>query len=175
MIRQVQCGMDHTLVIDKVGRLFAGGNNKFGQLGISLKLESGKGYDHVMPFDGTQIKLKDAQGGMNFSVLLTEKGDVYSSGMAEHGRLGLGKINGQSISEFRKLEHFYSKKDGPIRVEQICVGGKNVLAWTDKEYMEIGPNDSVAVNSLYAWGSNTYRECGLGYKESEHVFEPRKI
>lgn len=52
--------MDHTLVVDKEGRLYVGGSNAFGQLGIEGKVGSKRDYKRVEFFDGVQTKAKSA-------------------------------------------------------------------------------------------------------------------
>lgn len=106
---------------------------------------------------------------MNFSVLLTASGKVFSSGMADNGRLGLGELNSRYVTGFKEVEYF---SKNTIEVKEISVGGRNVLAWTEKEAFEVGPNETVGVNSLYAWGSNTFHECGLGHKFKQDCWEP---
>lgn len=122
--------MDHTLVVDRQGRLYVGGCNTFGQLGIDGKVAGKRPYKRIEFFDGIQTKAKRAQGGMNFSVVLSQSGQLYSTGLAENGRLGLGSIMSRQVSEFTLLKFF---TDIPLKVEDFCVGGKNVLAWSEKE------------------------------------------
>ena len=122
--KQVSCGLDHTLVVDQDGALFSAGNSQNGQLGMMKR--SGEKYFFIK--DMERIKIKKAAAGNNFSIILSESGDLYSCGLNKDGRLGLEDLGGKHIQyEFTKLTWFAKKA---IHIGDVAVGGRHAIACT---------------------------------------------
>ena len=83
--RQIVGGGGHTLMLDHDGRVHGTGWNHVGQLGLG----------HTEPVNvftkldlGHDQKIVSLAAGWDFSLLLTEDGDVYSCGSNTFGQLG---------------------------------------------------------------------------------------
>lgn len=102
-IKQVSCGNEHTLAVDEMGRLFSAGNNTKGQLGVLQRnAEDNQAYFCSDIFTNKEKKVKIAKASMNFSVVLTESGELYASGLSANGRLGISNRHnlGSKVLEF---------------------------------------------------------------------------
>jgi len=82
---QVDCGSDHSILVDNGGRVFAFGSNKHGQLGI------GSFNDEFQPqvIGRLHDRVTQAACGTDHTLLLTGSGQVYSFGNNSHGQLGI--------------------------------------------------------------------------------------
>ena len=98
-------------------------------------------------FSTTHSKCIKVQAGDGFSVFLTEKGDVFTFGMGNYGRLG--HSHGISLSKPTVIDYFLKHK---IKVVDISVGGRHSFAVTDK-------------NKLYTWGFGYYYQLGTNSQE----------
>eukprot|EP01028_Stygiella_incarcerata_P002495 TRINITY_DN1468_c2_g1_i1.p1 TRINITY_DN1468_c2_g1~~TRINITY_DN1468_c2_g1_i1.p1 ORF type:complete len:626 (+),score=190.90 TRINITY_DN1468_c2_g1_i1:64-1941(+) len=86
-VKKVACGSSHVLVVLEDGQVLSCGLGLGGRLGHGTE-DSTARCKAIETLHG--IKVVDASCGSNFSVVLTEDGEVYSFGMNEHGQLGLG-------------------------------------------------------------------------------------
>uniref|UniRef100_K3WH42 PHD-type domain-containing protein n=1 Tax=Globisporangium ultimum (strain ATCC 200006 / CBS 805.95 / DAOM BR144) TaxID=431595 RepID=K3WH42_GLOUD len=98
VVAQVACGGQHTLVLLQDGRLFGMGDNTNGQLGVKVDSDSdseSKSIElpvHITHFSSSMTgKLAQIACGDEYSVALTDGGDVYSWGKGQYGQLGLGE------------------------------------------------------------------------------------
>lgn len=86
-IALVTGGWRHTLAADKEGELYAWGWNQFGQLGL------GDDQDRCLP-ERVQTLANDKvvllSSGWKHTLVVTEKGDLYSWGRGAGGQLGRG-------------------------------------------------------------------------------------
>jgi len=118
--------------------VFSLGSNECGQLGIG---------DDTLPDDWTfepqKVNLtliKQVSCGGDFSICVTDRGDVYSFGNNENGTLGLDGLD-EYVSSPKKIEIL---KD----VDFIECGGDYAICKTLN-------------NEIYAWGSNEYHQFGF--------------
>lgn len=104
---------------------------------------------------------------------LASNGKVYTCGLNELGRLGLGKDfeNYKKINEFTAIPHFVHNA---ITITDIAAGGRHCLAVSagntraSVHAQEYRPN-------LYVWGSNFLHQLGQGYSANEDLDEPRRL
>ena len=84
-IDSISCGYRHSLALTQTGKVYAWGQNYWGQLGLKdTKIES-KPKLVEMP---NNVSVKQISCGFNFSLLLTTEGNIYSFGHNSHGQLG---------------------------------------------------------------------------------------
>lgn len=98
-IIHIDCGMSHTVILTKQGRIFACGGNENGQLGLgdnedrniptelnlySLNIKAG---DHII----------DIHCGCKNTIIFTEHGRCFACGYNEEGQLGLGNTEDKNI------------------------------------------------------------------------------
>ena len=90
-------------------------------------------------------------GGDNFTLLVTDSGDVWSFGYNASGQLGLGHTDDQRSPQ---------QMPGLTNVIGVAAGGHHALAFT-------------SMGSLYAWGNNTDGEVGDG--SNTHRLSPQLL
>lgn len=154
MEEAVSCssGTNHSLLIDRHGRLFAWGGNKSCQLGLhaSWKVEA---FDDVNKNDffeeiflfvprliPTSLKNPALQVacGDEFSVILTVEGRLWTCGSNQCGQLGRG-----NISRRERLAELNSPEQ---KFVSIAAGSYHAVAATAK--------------SIFCWGLNTLGQVG---------------
>mmetsp|Transcript_29055 Transcript_29055/g.41088 ORF Transcript_29055/g.41088 Transcript_29055/m.41088 type:complete len:593 (-) Transcript_29055:1722-3500(-) len=91
--RQVACGGFHTAVITEEGRMYTFGGGEHGQLGHGDRVNKVKP-TLVQALD--TVFVSQITCGWSHSVALTSKGQVYTWGNGDHGKLGHG--SGRKVS-----------------------------------------------------------------------------
>lgn len=148
IISSVACGSQHCIAITTQGEALSWGNGKYGQLGTGhlgicfvpklITMMTGK----------TPIL---ASCGEDFSLIMTEMGEVYSFGNGESGKLGHGNENKQI---FPKLIH-----------ELV-----NII------YISAGMSHSACIakdGTISTWGAGFFGRLGLGSNYNYSV--PKRI
>ncbi|KAG0017582.1 Williams-Beuren syndrome chromosome region 16 protein [Entomortierella chlamydospora] len=169
---QVECGLDHTVLLTDQGNLYTMGWGADGQLGLGPESSSdravptlverlswkakGKEIGRILepmhiphPIPETETIASVAAGG-TFGLLLTKTGKVYTCG---YGALGLG----QDKTQILMPEQITSLS----RIREIFASTDYAAAIDDN-------------GDLYTWGTcgNTGR---LGHGRFEHCFEPKRV
>ena len=169
----VSCGFDHTLAIDESGRLYSSGENKYGQLGVSKEQAERKSQDkayHIVADFGKDVRAVKVSAGKEFSVILCDKGQVYTCGLNSHSRLGLGKDMADTlhIDKFTQVPHF---RDNNIKVKDIAAGGRHCLALcvVDENAPEYSHDRH---GSLFVWGCNKAHQLGQGEHGEDVIHSP---
>lgn len=96
---QIACGGFHSAVVTQDGKMFTFGGGEHGQLGHGDKVNKVKP-TLVQALDG--IFLQQITCGWSHSVALTSKGEVYTWGNGDHGKLGHG--SGKKVSTPQLVE-----------------------------------------------------------------------
>ena len=114
-IVKVKCGIDYTIAMDKDGKLYSWGSNRYGQLGV-------QGTNTYKLNKPTQIHLPHSAGkvvdfacGEEHSAFLTDKGEVYTWGYGNDGQLG--HQDKSNLNQPRKLN--FDQKVSKV----VCGGG----------------------------------------------------
>jgi alpha-tubulin suppressor-like RCC1 family protein len=145
----VVAGSYHTLAVTTRGDVYAWGANNYGQLGLGYftssapygiatpqKIETLSPGGDIFDTSGAVTQLVT---GSDFTVALTESGDIYSWGSGFNGDLGIGSNTNQSTPQKISLSD----------VVELAGGGSFVVART-------------ATGDVYSWGWNNYGQLGLG-------------
>ncbi len=162
-ISQVSCGYNHTAVLTTTNVVLTFGSNEFGQLAHGKEnnrkelIEDGdEGMDDTYEiYHPYKVMIKQHAGqpvqikcGNNFTILLTNLGQVWSAGKYYGGALGLG--DKKRRNRF-KMEHVSGLT--MYAVVDIDVGKYHVVATTLK-------------NGCFTWGSNSHGQLGLTQEHS---------
>ncbi|MEM6972892.1 MAG: Ig-like domain-containing protein [Pseudomonadota bacterium] len=143
-------GSQFSVFLDENGEVFTTGANFFGQLGNGVE---GFNIEQPRPValpDDFDAEIIAVSAGQIHSTLLTDSGDVFSWGFNNRGPLGLGDEENRSVP---------TKIEGALDTETV-VGIEN------------GNGVSYAITeggALYAWGSNTNGQLGLGDRDERLV------
>ena len=134
---QVDLGVNHSAAVLEDGKLVLSGLAQEGQLGVN---SSGflPSFEH--PAFNIQNKAEMVACGDAFTLVLNDKGEVFSFGKAAHGRTGQG-LPGE-VHELGKV------KIGD-NVKSISAGCRHAAAVCDN-------------GVVYVWGFNYYHQLGLG-------------
>jgi X-linked retinitis pigmentosa GTPase regulator len=176
-VKSVSCGTRHTAMVDEIGRLFVCGAGDAGQLGTGTRERQ------IQPVNvHLREKVKSAACGIFHTLILTSNGTVLSMGGNNSGQLGTG---------VRRSSAFPVQVEGLERVVKIAAGYISaaltekgvVYLWGAGPFgewlvptvfegfnelikdIQIGANFGAAVDhngDVYAWGTNSNGELGLG-------------
>ncbi|EGR32173.1 regulator of chromosome condensation, putative [Ichthyophthirius multifiliis] len=166
-IKQISCGPFHMAAISQDGELYTWGNKDHGKLGHEIQQKSNKveikrgnqNYDYaegsmlptkVQSLNG--IKCKQVSCGGQFTVVLTENGEVYSFGNSMKGQLG-----------------YQSEETGNFQPKKIP-DLQNIIN------IDCGQQFSAAVSSsgkVYTWGNNDHGQ--LGNNQSIYQARPNQV
>ncbi|KAI9228552.1 MAG: regulator of chromosome condensation 1/beta-lactamase-inhibitor protein II [Piptocephalis tieghemiana] len=88
----VKCGLDHTVFLTEEGQVWTCGWGPDGQLGRTVKAIKGGETSAVQRVEGElrEEKVIRIASSTDYSLALTEKGEVYAWGNNEYGQCGLG-------------------------------------------------------------------------------------
>ncbi|XP_067850556.1 probable E3 ubiquitin-protein ligase HERC3 [Heptranchias perlo] len=100
-IIQVACGNSHSLALSKDGRLFAWGQNTYGQLGLGTEDLSQCNPQCVKSLTGVPVAQITAGGEHSFAMSLS--GTVFGWGRNNHGQLGLNDTEDKHNPNYVKL------------------------------------------------------------------------
>ncbi|XP_066935662.1 serine/threonine-protein kinase Nek9-like [Clytia hemisphaerica] len=146
---QVSAGFSHFAVITIEKEVYTwaniqGGTEIVGQLGHgnTAMYRSPK---KVEFFNG--IPIKQVACGEDFTVFLSDSGNVYACGSDYSGCIGCDESLGDKVLTPHQIETF----DGKF-VKRIACGDSHVVAMTDQ-------------GEVYAWGCGEYGRLGLGHED----------
>lgn len=103
--------------------------------------ENKSGWNTIEIFGNQHINITQISLGTDYSLFLTEDGNVWSCGMGFFGQLGLGSVD--PFAEPRQITYF---KENNIRIRQIAAGWRHGSA-VDTE------------DRVYSWGMNINGQC----------------
>ncbi|CAH0763694.1 unnamed protein product [Diatraea saccharalis] len=154
-IRGIAAGEFHTLYLTNQGNLYSCGSNEVGQLGRNTDSKEGKIPGFVEKLK--EFKISAVACGLQHSLALNEWGQPYSWGCNSMGQLGLDPKNDSISHNVPSIVRTLATKN----VVQIACGSYHSVALTNS-------------GDLYAWGANSYGQCGLGTMSSKEIV-PQQI
>jgi alpha-tubulin suppressor-like RCC1 family protein len=198
-ITAVATGRLHSLVLSNDGRVYATGNNDYGQLGL------GNNYGRIAFTEVTDLKDKNitaVAAGYSHSFAISNDGKIYATGNNDVGQLGLGDNNKRvaftEVSDLKdknitavaagRSHSFAILNDGKIYaagnndVGQLGLGDNNKRnAFTEVSYLKdknitavvAGSDHSFAISNdsrVYAAGNNNFGQLGLGDNKGRNAF-----
>ncbi|XP_011269990.1 hypothetical protein CAOG_08419, partial [Capsaspora owczarzaki ATCC 30864] len=172
-ITQIACGETHSLALTSNGQVFAWGDNKASQLGLtpsessrqpstrsSAPKTAAASIDDVDELDAATLAYMDFMTrprlvraltghkivqivcGANFSLVLSERGDVFAWGDNTSGQLCLRELKTVPVPTL--VKELYG-----IPIRQLAAGGRHTLALTFN-------------GQVYSWGNNQFGQLGVG-------------
>ncbi|XP_023402139.1 serine/threonine-protein kinase Nek9 isoform X2 [Loxodonta africana] len=155
--RQVCAGNTHFAVVTVEKELYTwvnmqGGTKLHGQLGHGDKA-SYRQPKHVEKLQGKAIH--QVSCGDDFTVCVTDEGQLYAFGSDYYGCMGVDKVAGPEVLEPMQLNFFLSNP-----VEQVSCGDNHVVVLTRNK-------------DVYSWGCGEYGRLGLDSEED--YYTPQKV
>lgn len=155
---RVSAGLLHSLILQLDGRLYAMGDNQFGQLGNPIEADQYEPYPVSLP-----EKVVSVSAGAYHSLALTSSGQVYTFGRNAFGQLGNGTTENQMTPQ---------KADSLPMAKAVAAGAYHSLVLAED-------------GSVWAFGNNTLGQCGNALSEpvqnekgepiARRVIRPQKI
>ncbi|NWT71267.1 HERC4 ligase, partial [Prunella himalayana] len=139
-VRDVGCGLRHTVFVLDDGTVYTCGCNDLGQLGHE---KARKRPEHVGALDAQNIVAVSC--GEAHTLALNDKGQVYAWGLATDGQLGLPGTE-ECVRVPRNI-----KSLSEIQIIQVACGYYHSLALSKG-------------SEVFSWGQNKYGQLGLGYE-----------
>lgn len=93
-IQQIEAGMNHTVVLTEDGKVYAAGDNQYGQLGMGNN-DNCTVFTQVASLSDKTVTAISA--GDDFTIALTSDGKLYVTGRNDMGQLGLGDMTNRNI------------------------------------------------------------------------------
>ena len=121
-------GTKHSLALSGSGKLYAFGFGDNGQLGLK-NTDNQRTPQWVGDFDG--VRITGISAGNFHSIVQTDKGDLYSTGLNRDGQLGLG--HNKSKTSFSYISCFLG-----VNVSKFMAGGNHSWFMID-EFMPFKP------------------------------------
>ncbi|XP_050020578.1 serine/threonine-protein kinase Nek9 [Alexandromys fortis] len=129
-----------------------GGTKLHGQLGHGDKA-SYRQPKHVEKLQGKAIH--QVSCGDDFTVCVTDEGQLYAFGSDYYGCMGVDKVSGPEVLEPKQLDFFLSNP-----VEQVSCGDNHVVVLTRNK-------------EVYSWGCGEYGRLGLDSEED--YYTPQRV
>jgi hypothetical protein len=141
---------NHSLGLQSDGSLWAWGDNTYGQLGNGTINNSNVPISVTNPLP-SNIRWVDIVAGANVSMAITNTNQLYAWGSDISGQIG------NSYGGF----YFYTTPQlisSPSNFIKCAIGGSHSLG--------------ISLNDLYAWGTNTSGQLGIGNTTTQYVPQP---
>uniref|UniRef100_A0A8D0G975 HECT-type E3 ubiquitin transferase n=1 Tax=Sphenodon punctatus TaxID=8508 RepID=A0A8D0G975_SPHPU len=139
-VRDVGCGLRHTVFVLDDGTVYSCGCNDLGQLGHE---KARKRPEHVGALDAQNIVAVSC--GEAHTLALNDKGQVYAWGFAIDGQLGLPGME-ECVRVPRNI-----KSLSDIQIVKVACGHYHSFALSKG-------------SEIFSWGQNKYGQLGLGYE-----------
>jgi alpha-tubulin suppressor-like RCC1 family protein len=156
---QVAAGGAHSLALTSAGQLYAFGENRGGQLGVTT--HSGTGEPTPIPtlvtLPGATGPITEIAAGKVHTLVATATGQLYAFGENHFGQLGDTAGNGAAVADPTPTLVTLPGADGGVT--QIAAGNADSLATTSS-------------GQLYAFGENRYGQLGDSTTNDESSANP---
>jgi alpha-tubulin suppressor-like RCC1 family protein len=164
-------GLKHSIFITTDDSVYGCGDNCKGALGITIdKAEVVKHHSIKLTKLDDLWKLlgavKSIKTSWNNTFILTDSGDVFSTGYGKLGQLGFtenSKIPDMSFG-FKKISFI----DSNSPFEKLIIGSDFCFALNSKRYY-----NHIEDMQIYSWGWNEHYNLGLGHNKNS--YEPQLI
>lgn len=162
---KIAWGSDHTMILFD-GKIYAWGNNYYGQLGIG-RFGSRRERIDIPTLVCIPIKLNNVtkiECGTFHSMALTKSGHLYTWGSNEYGQLGIG------LQPKRK----YHSRHGPRTDDSHCIPTLISPIYFDSPIKKLIAGNSYSMvitelGSAYFWGKNIF------HSHSQNIYSPEKL
>jgi len=154
-IVSIATGDYHSLALDSYGRVWASGDNKYGQLGLGNNINQNLFQLVTLPATPTNTKIVSIAADGYHSLALDSNGGVWAAGFNRDKQLGLDDTSEQSWFK-------------PVTISGLPISAKIIS-------IAAGDRHSLALDSegkLWAAGDNLDGALGLGNDIRQSLFRP---
>jgi len=167
-------GKSHSLFLTDRGSVFACGDNKSGQCGVG---NNNSTITTPCKINFKEGKVESIACGGEFSMLIDDKGCLYSWGCPEYGQLGHNTDGKYFVTANRLSFHFEtSPRKVPLFVERSKDSQPTPISDVQIVSVACGNNHTCVVDTkgrCYSWGFGGYGR--LGHAEQKDEMIPRLI
>ena len=153
-VTMIACGFEYVFAVQNNKIVYSWGRNTHGQCGIG-SVSNYVEEPHMISFFDSHV-IKNVVCGENHTLVLDDKGDLYSCGCSYGGKLGLGFMT--TVQTSPKLINLKGVTD-------IACGPNHSMALVK----ELKKDSKKTV--LYTWGSGWNGE--LGHGNTDNVYNPK--
>ena len=146
---QISIGLAHHAILEKSGRLWIGGSNSYGQLGLGHRQKPAKGIVCVRPESNKRAdNIIGVRCTRNSTIFWTVDGDIFGAGCNEHDQFG-PNISAIYIPDFQLLGHF------PKLLKVICAIDYTIIVLNNGEIIVWGGRET-RLNTITTENSDEY-------------------
>ena len=160
-MRAVAAGMRHSAAVGVDGRLYAWGDNRFGQLGraCSELRRSSTPVEVALPPECGRVR--EVVCCWNTTLLVDEHGQLFAFGRSNYGQTGV--VSQDSAQGHRIVRVLSVEQHGAV--EQLCCGSEHVFAACRRPCRRSADSDAAREDSeliAWCWGWNEHGNVGNG-------------
>ncbi|KMQ89163.1 rcc1 and btb domain-containing protein 1, partial [Lasius niger] len=161
-IVDVACGRDHSLALTSDGKVYAWGENKYGQIGKGAGTGDSQPRQVKHELEGKKI-VHIACGSM-FNMVVTDKGKLYGWGYNDCGQISVD-------IGFRFRRSLFGSAGATLDIvkpEKYYVYPREITAVSDKTIVKVacGSGHTLALTDegkIYSWGNNDDGQLGVSH------------
>lgn len=150
-VRDVSCGQHHTIATGMDGTLYAFGDNKYGQLGLSTDECLKTSVPTKLPDVRFKSTVKIHSGWSHVTAL--NDNEIICWGRNTYGQLGAGELAESSTWRAKRIE-------GLPKIRQVSVGSEHNVVLTED-------------HKIFCWGWNEHGNCGNG--RTDDIKSPQQL
>ena len=158
VISQIACGGYHTMFLTDNGNVYGVGSNSNYQLGYSSSTANQPMPRYLSWFreGGNNITISQIACGYNYTMFLTDDGNVY--GVGYNGYYQLGYSTSNSDQSTPRYLSWFREGENNIAISQIACGGDHTMFLTnDGDVYGVGNNGSYQLGYSIAGSQSTPR------------------
>jgi alpha-tubulin suppressor-like RCC1 family protein len=155
----ISAGIDHSLALDSNGKIWATGDNTFGQLGLDDTNDPNSFQPVTIPNLPSSAKIVSIAAGYYHSFALDSNGKLWATGDNWGGQLGLGDTNDRNLFQ-------------PVTIPNLPSSAKIVSISAGMGYYSLALDSN---GKLWATGDNWGGPLGLGDTNDRNLFQPVTI
>lgn len=155
-VTQLAAGAEHALALTDSGKVYAWGNNRYGQLGTGNMVTKTQENKPVLVDSLTGKGIVTIGAGTDTSYAVSEDGTLYSWGANYLGQLG----DGNDALDNRDLPNAVTISE--MKVLSVAGGGSHTVALCYKDSNGNNLYDTEEAKSVFVWGSDTRAQLGFG-------------
>ncbi|EFC35755.1 predicted protein [Naegleria gruberi] len=165
-ISHISTGACHSAFLSNSGKLFMCGFNINGEIGMGQSIRYSFTpkkpiFRYPYPYMDESPTIRAISCGLDHTIVVTENGEVFSTGKNEDGQLGLGDVKNRY--EFNMVEYFENETLNSKIIDVECGMCHSIFIGTQSK------NSNNSKQEFYMSGCNKYGNLGLG------DFENRKL